>query len=643
MKALAPAAALLGADGPFATLPGFVAREPQQLLAATIERAIVDGADLVAEAGTGTGKTYAYLVPALASGKRVILSTGTKALQDQLFHRDLPRVRKLLGSKTDIALLKGRSNYLCLHRLEKAQVEGRFESREQITQYARIRQWGARTLSGDRMECTDISEEAPVWSLVTSTSDNCLGARCEHFESCWLVKARRKAMEADLVVVNHALLMADMAVRNEGFGEVLPGAHLFIIDEAHQLPETAAMHFGQHLSARQINELGRDTLTEAATVSGGLALVRNDVEALSLAVKQFRLALEGFPVRGALGSIDHDAQVQAGLDAIEAALKPLQDVLASQAERSEGLASCRERADALMLRLGLLRKAEDADEVRWYEIGAQGFALHATPLNVAEPLSEYRKKTGARWILTSATLTVADSFAHFQRESGMSDARTLKVDSPFDYANQALLYLPPRLPEPNTPGYTKAVVDAAVPVLRSSGGRAFFLFTSHRALKDAAMQLAFEVPFPLFVQGQAPRGELLRKFIASGNGVLLGAASFWEGVDVPGEALSLVIIDKLPFAQIGDPVMDARLRQIRDAGGNPFNDYQLPAAVLALKQGSGRLIRTITDRGLLMLCDPRLATKAYGRTFLDSLPPMPRTRELETACGFAAELGGTAP
>lgn len=625
---------LLGADGPFAGQPGYIPRPQQQLLAATIAHAITDGTDLIAEAGTGTGKTFAYLVPALASGKRVIISTGTKALQDQLFHRDLPRVRKLLNSRIDIALLKGRANYLCLHRLERTQSEARLESREQILQLARIRSWAARTSSGDRMENSDIAEDAAIWPLVTSTPDNCLGSRCEQFDSCWLFKARRRAMEADLVVVNHALLMADMAVRNEGFGEVLPGAHVFVIDEAHQLPETASNHFGNHCSARQLTELARDTLMEASAQSGALKTVQVPVEALQQAVRKLRLALEGLPVKGALESIEGDSQVAEGLDEVQATLAQLKPALEELSKASEGLNNCAERSAAAVQLLEQLRNNQDHTLVRWYEISTHGFALHATPLDISDQLASYRSKTGASWILTSATLAVGDRFDHFQRQTGMMDARTLKVDSPFDYSSQALLYLPQGLPQPADPRYVTAVVQAALPMLRASQGRAFFLFTSHRALRDAAGQLESELDFPLFVQGTAPRGELLRRFIESGNGVLLGAASFWEGVDVPGNALSLVIIDKLPFAQIGDPVMEARLQHVRESGGNPFNDYQLPSAVLALKQGCGRLIRTVDDRGVLMLCDPRISSKGYGRTFLESLPQMPRTRDPAAAAAF---------
>jgi len=621
---------LLGPAGAFAQqLDGFVARAQQLVLADAIGRAIFERGHLLAEAGTGTGKTFAYLVPTLLSGARAIISTGTKALQDQLFQRDLPRVRKLLQSRSRIALLKGRANYLCLHRLDRAAQEMRFESREQVGQFAKIRTWAAKTPNGDRNQCESVPENASIWPLVTSTTDNCLGKDCPHFDQCWLVKARRQAMESDVVVVNHSLLLADMAMRSEGFGEVLPGAQVLIIDEAHQLPETASNHFGKHFSARQVTELVRDTMTEAGQVSGAARLLQEHLAHCDLALKKLRLSLDGFPIKGAFGPVAMDPEVHAAIAELGTHLVLLQAQLEALKEGSTGMENVASRATDLLLLLDLFRSPEGLAEVRWYELSQSGFALHSTPLEVADSLASFRSQSGATWVLTSATLAVGDSFAHFQRESGMLEAHTLKVDSPFDYASQALLYLPTGLPEPNEPGYTGRVVELATPALRASQGRAFMLFTSHRALNEAANQLRFAVDYPLFVQGTAPRNKLLRDFIESGNGVLLGAATFWEGVDVPGEALSLVIIDKLPFAQIGDPVTEARLGAIRENGGNPFMDYQLPAAVLALKQGVGRLIRTVEDRGVLMLCDPRLRTRRYGRSFLDALPAMTRSSRIE--------------
>lgn len=624
-----PSSDLLGADGPFAReVPGFAPRASQQAMADAVEEAIAERQMLVAEAGTGTGKTFAYLVPALMSGKRVIVSTGTKTLQDQLFHRDLPRVRGVLGARLAAALLKGRSNYLCLHRLDQAHLEGRFSSREQVAQLQAIRVWSKRTQAGDRAELAEIPEESPLWPRVTSTAENCLGAECPLFNDCFVVKARRAAQEADLVVVNHHLLFADLAIKQEGFGEILPGAHAFILDEAHQIPELAGQFFSVTLSARQLTELAGDALAECANVSGALAVLQPVIEALNAAVKRLRLALDRFPAKGAFVQIERDAEVERELHELRAALGALADTLDRHAECSRGLASVGERAAQQVVRLAHLTDSGARDAVHWYELGTHGFSFHATPLDLSQPLRELRAQSGAAWIYTSATLSVAGRFEHFARQLGLDDPVTLLLDSPFDYARQALAYLPRGLPAPSAPDYVEHVVDAVIPVLEASQGRAFLLFTSHRALRRAADLLPSRVAFPLFVQGTAPRHRLLTEFRASGNGVLLGAASFWGGVDVAGDALSVVVIDKLPFAAPDDPVLVARLEALRDAGGNPFTEWQIPNAVIALKQGAGRLIRDVHDRGVLVLCDPRLTTRGYGKLFLASLPPLPRTRDL---------------
>ncbi|MEO6689535.1 MAG: ATP-dependent DNA helicase [Dokdonella sp.] len=629
-------AELLGADGPFAReVPGFAPRASQQTMAAAVEEAIADRQILVAEAGTGTGKTFAYLVPALLSGKRVIISTGTKTLQDQLFHRDLPRVRHVLGARVSAALLKGRANYLCLHRLDQAHQEGRFASRDQASQLHAIRAWSQRTLAGDRAELAEIAEDSPLWPRVTSTTENCLGSDCPMFNDCFVVKARRAAQEADIVVVNHHLLFADLAIKQEGFGEILPGAHAFILDEAHQIPDLAGQFFSVTLSARQLNELAGDALAECANVSGALAALQPVLEPLNSAVKRLRLALDRHPAKGAFVQIESDNEVVRELAELHEALAALSAKLEQQAERSRGLASVSERAIEQTARLAHLTDSGARDAVHWYELSAHGFSFHATPLDLAPPLRELRAQSHAAWIFTSATLSVAGRFTHFSRQLGLDDPVELCLDSPFDFATQALAYLPRDLPDPSAIDYVDRVVDAAIPVLQASRGRAFLLFTSHRALRRAAELLPSRVDFPLFVQGTAPRNRLLEAFRESGNGVLLGAASFWEGVDVAGEALSVVIIDKLPFAAPDDPVLVARLEALRDAGGNPFADWQVPAAVIALKQGAGRLIRDVHDRGVLMLCDPRLSTRGYGKLFLASLPPLPRTRELaDVQCFF---------
>lgn len=632
--------ALLGADGPFAReLPNFAPREAQQTMAVAVQQAIAGRDTLIAEAGTGTGKTYAYLVPALLSGERVIISTGTKALQDQLYFRDLPKVRSVLGSRLKTALLKGRANYLCLYRLDQTVREGATFDRTQASQLATIRAWSARTRRGDRMELAEVPEESPLWPRVTSTPENCLGVECPFFDDCHVVKARREAQEADVVVVNHHLLFADLALKQEGFGEILPGAAAFILDEAHQIPELAGQFFSQSISARQLTELAQDALTECSGITGAIGLLLEPVEALQNAVRQLRLTMDALPARGAFQQLEGQPGVEVALGDLRDLLSTLAELLASQAERSRGFDNLHERALLLVGRLDRIVEDHSDRDVRWYEHYPRGFVLYATPLDLAEPMRGLRERTQAAWIHTSATLSVAGDFGHFARQIGLDDPQTLSLRSPFDYARQALCYLPPPLPDPNARDYTDKVIEAVLPVLHASNGRAFLLFTSHRALRRAAELLQDRCPWPLFVQGTAPRPRLLEEFRASGHGVLLGAASFWEGVDVAGEALSVVVIDKLPFAAPDDPVLMARLQALEQSGINPFMGWQVPNAVIALKQGAGRLIRDVHDRGVLVLCDPRLISKGYGRLFLASLPPMPRTRELaDVRSFFAAEV-----
>ncbi|KRA33087.1 helicase [Rhodanobacter sp. Root627] len=628
-------AALLGTDGPFAReVPSFAPREAQQRMAQAVAQAIAGRETLIAEAGTGTGKTFAYLVPALLSGERVIISTGTKTLQDQLYFRDLPRVRSVLGARLKTALLKGRANYLCLYRLDQTVREGATFERTQAAQLATIRAWSARTRRGDRMELAEVPEESPLWPRVTSTPENCLGVECPFFDDCHVVKARREAMEADVVVVNHHLLFADLALKQEGFGEILPGAAAFILDEAHQVPELAGQFFSQSLSARQLTDLAHDALAECTGVTGAIGLLLEPVEALQESLRQLRLAMAPLPQRGAFQELEDRAGVRDALHDLRELLATLTELLVSQAERSRGFSNLSERATALAERLDRIVEDRSERDVRWYESWTRGFALHATPLDLATPMRALRERTQAAWIHTSATLSVAGNFDHFARQLGLDEPRTLSLESPFDYARQGLCYLPSGLPDPNARDYTEQVIEAALPVLQASNGRAFLLFTSHRALRRAAELLQDRVPWPLFVQGTAPRPRLLEDFRASGHGVLLGAASFWEGVDVVGEALSVVVIDKLPFAAPDDPVLVARLAALEASGINPFMGWQVPSAVIALKQGAGRLIRDIHDRGVLMLCDPRLTGKGYGKLFLASVPPMPRTRELADVQAF---------
>ena len=637
MEERRPLAELLGPDGPFAErIDGYAPRSAQLAMAEAVERTLDDCGRLIVEAGTGTGKTFAYLVPALRSGGKVIISTGTKALQDQLYHRDLPLVAETLGTPARTALLKGRSNYLCRHRLEVNAESGRFRSREMAFRFQRVREWSAATRSGDIAEISDIPEDSPVWPYVTSTGDNCLGQECAHVGDCFLIRARRAAQEADLLVINHHLFFADMALRGEGFGELLPGANAVILDEAHQLPEAASAFFGLAVSGRQLLELAQDTLTEQVREAPDMASLARAAEGLEKAARDLRLAFGPGDRRAAWSEAAPDAEVGSALDELRTRLAALTAALDPIADRGKGLESCQRRSRELGEAIDQLTGDTPTGQVHWFETRGRGFTLHLTPLDVAAPLRAHMDAQKCAWVFTSATLAVGDSFRHFSARLGLEEAETLQLPSPFDYPSQALWYVPRGLPQPNTPGYTRAVVDAALPVLVASRGRAFLLFTSHRALREAADLLEGRLDYPLLVQGTAPRSELLRRFRELGNAVLLGTSSFWEGVDVRGEALSCVIIDKLPFAAPNDPVVKARIDTLREEGREPFIEFQVPSAVITLKQGTGRLIRDVSDRGVLMICDPRLLRRGYGHAFLDSLPPMARTRDVADVERFFA-------
>ncbi|WJW76539.1 ATP-dependent DNA helicase [Thiohalobacter sp. IOR34] len=632
-------AELLSAQGPLARrLPGFAPREAQQRMAEAVADALAAGENLVVEAGTGTGKTFAYLVPALLCGRKVIVSTGTRHLQDQLFHRDLPLVREALGTGVDVALLKGRANYLCLHRLELAEAEG-LSARRQARELQAIRRWSGSTADGDIAGIGGVPEDAAIWPRVTSTSDNCLGGECPRHADCFVVKARRRAQEADLVVVNHHLLFADMALKEEGFGELLPEAGAFIVDEAHQLAETASAFFGLSLGSRQLLGLARDAVLEHLAEAGDMAALPDSARALETAVADLRLAFGRDSGRRPWQAVQSVPEVQAALQRLGEMLDELTAWLEAAAPRGRGLEAVWHRAQGLQERLRLVREAPPAGYVQWLETFRRSFGIHFTPLDIAAIFREQQQHLEGSWVFTSATLAVGDSFEHFTAQLGLEAPRTLRLDSPFDYVRNTLLYLPPGLPAPNQPAYNAAVTEVARQLLPLSRGRAFLLFTSHRALRQAAEALRDSLDYPLLVQGEAPRSELLRRFRELGDAVLLGTGSFWEGVDVRGEALSLVLIDKLPFASPGDPVLQARLDLLREQGGNPFMDYQLPGAVIALKQGVGRLIRDVSDRGVLVLCDPRLLDKPYGRLFRASLPPMPQSRRLEDVAAFFAGPG----
>ncbi len=622
-------------DGALANvINGYQPRIGQVEMAQAIARAIAGNQHLIAEAGTGTGKTFAYLVPAILSGKKVIVSTGTKNLQDQLFTKDLPIIRKAMKQPFMAALLKGRSNYLCTYRLQNALDSTFGFSKEEALSLAKIKSWAKRTQTGDTAEMLDVTETDPVWYQATSTMDNCLGQDCKDYAECFLVKARKKAQEAEILVVNHHLLCADWSIRDSGFGELLPNAEVVIIDEAHQLADTASNFLGVNISAKQFNDLAADTLLEYFKDATDMPALRTACEDLEYEVKDLRLAFGVELKRGDWREIEANPKITAGLGAVKEQLQRLADQLALASVKTKGLESCFKRADELMQQLKIILDDTGGKWIRWYEIHKKTFTLSRTPLDIAGEFHAFMQRHQAAWIFTSATLSVAHKFDHFANNLGLANALSASWGSPFDYANQSLFYHPKGLPQPNDPEFIPTIIDFALPVLQASKGRAFFLFTSHRALKQAETVLKDKIKYPLLVQGSRPKAKLLDEFKAAGNAVLLGTSSFWEGVDVRGEALSCVIIDKLPFSSPGDPVLKARLSAMEQQGRNPFFEHQLPAAVIALRQGIGRLIRDVTDRGVLMVCDPRLLKRSYGQIFLDSVPPMKRTRDIEEVRAF---------
>jgi len=612
-------------------------------MAQAVARAIVERDALVAEAGTGTGKTFAYLVPALLYGGKVIVSTGTKTLQDQLFERDLPLVRDALAVAVTVALLKGRANYVCHHHLERTAREGRLPSRDDVRHLGKIVAFARASERGDRGELADVPENATIWPLVTSTRDNCLGSQCAFHRECFVMKARKEALDADVVVVNHHLFFADVTLRDEGLAELLPACNTIILDEAHQLPDTATLFYGEQVSAGQLTELARDAEAIARTELRDVPDLPDAGADLVPLVRKLRLAAGDATGKFAQGAMASRRAFRDALDALAAGVDRLGAEMERFAVRSEDVAAIARRVADVADTLGRWKAGFDGDAtddwIRWIDVGAQGWQLQASPLSVADVFRRQVEETGRAWIFTSATLAVGRDFAHYTSQLGLAEAATGCWDSPFDYATQGLLYVPRGLPAPNSVEHTHAVVDHALPVLKASGGRAFLLFTTLRALNAARERLAalFErdgLTYPILTQGDGAKTELLLRFRELGNAVLLGSASFWEGVDVPGDALSVVVIDKLPFAPPDDPLLAARLAKLNADGGNAFMDWQLPQAAISLKQGAGRLIRTESDRGVLMICDPRLVDKPYGRRIWQSLPPMRRTREIDDVVAF---------
>jgi ATP-dependent DNA helicase DinG len=627
-------------EGPLArALPGYAHRPEQAAMAKAVGLALARLEPLIVEAGTGTGKTFAYLVPALLSGRSVIISTGTRTLQDQLFRRDVPLLAKALGLPVKIALLKGRANYLCRHRLELATQQGSLLGGERgvARTLARISRWAATTKAGDLSELTELPEQSPVWPLITSTRENCLGSECPHFSRCHVFEARRNAQAADIVVVNHHLLLADLALKDEGFGDLLPGAEAVILDEAHQVPDIAAQFFGQVWSVRQAQLLMRDITAEMAAAGVRAPAVAAAVASVEARLEELRSTVQRGQGRYEWASLP---------DSFLEVLPELETALSGIASEIEGLgagagmATCGRRSGSLANSLAALRELSDDAGLRWVDVNPGGLLLQYTPFEIAERLREYVESRPCAWVFTSATLAIGEDFSHFAARIGLPDARTVRIDSPFDYRVQARILLPPHMPQPQDPAFAAKFIDACAPLLEASGGRAFLLYTSYRGLAEGVRALKARFPnppFPVLVQGEAPREALLNRFRELGVAVLLATGSFWEGVDVKGEALAIVAIDKLPFASPDDPLLKARMEGIRRRGGNPFFEYQLPQAVLALKQGVGRLIRDFDDFGVIVIGDPRVKTKAYGRVFLEALPPSPIITESTAGAAFLAE------
>ncbi|MDD4915766.1 MAG: ATP-dependent DNA helicase [Methylococcales bacterium] len=630
---------IFGDDGALSRIvSGYSPRAGQIEMAEKIAYALQTQQNLIAEAGTGTGKTFAYLIPAILSGKKVIVSTGTKNLQDQLFNKDLPVIRKALGNRLFRAsLLKGRANYLCTYRLDQALNTAFGHSQQDAAALAQIAAWARRTASGDVSEVADVHDGDPVWFHATSTTDNCLGQDCPDYADCFLSKARKQAQEADIVVVNHHLLCADWSIRETGFGELLPDAEVVIIDEAHQLADVASNFIGVTVSGKQLADLADDALAEFFTDAKDMPDLRSACEDLKLEVKDARLAFGLELRRGEWQEITGNPKLSAMLENLQKQLMRLTGQLEQASVRSKGLESCFDRAQELDEQLEILINDQDGQWIKWYETFSKSFTLSRTPLDIAREFSRFMQRHKATWIFTSATLSVAHNFSHFSRNLGLNDALSQSWESPFDYPNQALFYHPRGLPQPSDPEFTDKIMDFILPVLEASRGRAFILFTSHRALQRAAQLLEGKIDYPLLVQGTRSKGVLLEQFKTLGHAVLLATVSFWEGVDVRGDTLSCVIIDKLPFASPGDPVLKARLGAMEKQGRNPFFEHQLPAAIIMLRQGVGRLIRDVNDRGVLMVCDPRLLKRAYGQLFLDSVPAMQRSRDIADVRRFFAE------
>ncbi|WP_041954112.1 ATP-dependent DNA helicase [Vibrio parahaemolyticus] len=617
-------------------IPGFQARQPQIDMAEAVSSAIKEQSQLVVEAGTGTGKTFAYLVPALLSGKKVIISTGSKNLQEQLYHRDLPLMVNALGFYGQVALLKGRSNYLCLDRLSRQMVESHTNESDPtlLTQLVKVRSWSSETKTGDLGDCEDLPEDSMIIPTITSTNDNCLGKECPSYTDCFVLKARKRAMDSDIVVVNHHLFLADLAIKETGFGELIPEADVFIFDEAHQLPDIASEYFGQSVSSRQIHDLAKDIEIAYRTEAKDMRQLQKVGDKLLQSAMDMRIVLGEPGFRGNWREAMQSEFIKRELVRLTDSLDLAIDVLKLALGRSQLLDTAFERANLIKGRIDRVCDVDITGYSYWYDTSPRHFTLHITPLSVADKFHEQIEIKQGAWIFTSATLAVSGDFKHFTDRLGLKPKQQFSLPSPFDYEKQARLCVPRYLPEPNSPGLADKLVRMLAPVIEENDGRCFFLCTSHSMMRELGEKFREVLDLPVLMQGEMSKQKTLAEFMELGNALLVATGAFWEGIDVRGDALSCVIIDKLPFTAPDDPLLKARIEDCRLRGGEPFAEVQIPDAVITLKQGVGRLIRDQKDHGALIICDNRLVTRDYGGTFLGSLPPIPRTRDLERIKAF---------
>jgi ATP-dependent DNA helicase DinG len=639
-------AAVFAPGGPLeSSLDGFEPRPAQLEMAAAVADVFAGGGVLLAEAGTGTGKTLAYLVPAILSRQRVLVSTGTKNLQEQIFFKDLPVLKKALGVPFSATYMKGRANYLCLHRFATLKDGGAIYSRDERAAIEAIDEWSRGTETGDRAEIEDLPEDLPFWSDISASAENCLGAECPQFDDCFVTKMRQRAAESDVVIVNHHLLCADASVRQNAFGEVIPACRYAIVDEAHQLEDVATQYFGRMVSNFRFDDFARDV--DRALSAGQVGdldaaeTLRRDVEHVRDFARMFFGTLQTLRFEQGVGGESRirvrPRQLQptlpdavAVIDALEAAA----GTIALTKDLGEDVLALGRRAQELADDVRFLTRADDPGHVYYLDVRGRGVFLRASPIDVSDIIREMLLDRMLATVLTSATLSVDGRFDYIRGRLGIRQAHDVRLTSEFDYREQAILYLPKKMPDPRSPQFTAEAAREVVEILRRTDGRAFVLFTSYNNLRQVHQFVSPRIPYPILVQGSAPRTALLREFKSTPNAVLFATSSFWQGVDVVGEALSCVIIDKLPFASPGDPITSARIEAINEAGGNAFADYQIPLAILALQQGLGRLIRHRTDRGVLAILDPRLRTMGYGRRFLASLPPAPVTYEMSALDKF---------